>query len=220
MRRVTSILLVLSICALVARGEVELHLVDGRVLTGVDVRRADGQYLLEMENGDVVALPEELVAEVQLREIGHDRRMPPRPGMIVAEPQTLAGDEPVLGDPDASTPVGLVPSDPRQLEGPPAQLVTPESSLAVLGEPSKFQKGVFNHDWVPSTDWDMSLENNNFAPSTWSKSIIDSSWSPSSDYRQDTDVTDFNPSSFQEGVIDNSWQPEDGFRKQSMSTSG
>ena len=166
-----------------ASGQAELELLDGRILSGTDVRREGQIYVLTLEGGDTVTLPVELVTSVRLFGTGEKRT----PGVVRdEEPRTLAG-----GEID-------VPTTSEQLE--------------VLGEPSGFQKSIVNHDWVPESDWDMDpQEQNNFAPSTWQESPIDPEWKPESAWDADEDVLASSRSTWQKSSINSEWTPTDGF---------
>ena len=59
-------LLLLLSSGLVALADFELLLEDGQLLSGIDVRHENGQYLLELGTGHVLSIPEELVAEVRI----------------------------------------------------------------------------------------------------------------------------------------------------------
>lgn len=209
MRRALPILLLLALCSQSMLAEVELLLVDGNVISGTEVVRKEGEYLLTTEAGDVVVIPAQLVASVSLKAASEP--IDPAP-LSTAPSEQLAGDPVPLDDPDAPA-SGVQKADPQVLAGEPVKPVTAKEATEMLGEPSQFQKGVVDPSWQPSSDWDMNPENNNFAPSTWSKSIVDNSWTPESDYTGGNDVSNFAPSTFSDGVIDNSWQPEDGFKK-------
>ena len=193
-----------------ARAETELKLVDGRVLTGTDLRRDGENYVLRLESGEQITLPMALVESVGL--IGskppplQNPPPPEAPGIRVAEPETIAGYQP-------DTP-GIRSEGPEQLAGDPVRAPTTSEQLSVFGEPSRFQKGVIDPNWQPETDWNMDPETqNNFAPSTWSEDVIDPNWQPESAYDYDKDVLEDSRSTFGKGVIDNSWQPTDGFKK-------
>jgi len=193
-----------GLSALPSSSEVELVLKDGQVLKGVDVRRDGDLYELQTEGGQIVPIPSALVDEVRLIETKPEPVPVPQPGFINPGPQQLEGVQPAQG---------MIEAEPQVLAGELIVPSTPAEQLEVFGTPSKFQKGVNDPSWHPSSDWDMSQANNNFAPSTWQDSIIDESWHPTSDYSADTDVADFAPSKFTEDIIDPSWQPQDAFKK-------
>ena len=198
MKRLLAILLLTAICATPCAAEVRLHLVSGQVLEGTDVNREGGNYYLTMMDGGVIPIPHELVASVELT---GKKEEPP--------PEKEAGVYP-----DTGLPSGLTPAKPQQLAGDPVTVPSRREQLEVLGEPSKFQQGIFDPNWHPESDWKIDPTNphrNDFAPSEWSESIIDPQWVPENAYPDDQ--IDFAPSEFKENIIDPSWVPQDGFKK-------
>lgn len=200
-KRVLTSMLALAFMAGPATGDAELILRDGRVLAGQSVRRDEGNYVLRMYDDQELVLPEELVQSVRLME-----PEPAAPALVHSKPMNLAVAPP-------PGPSGLVDSRPLQIEGPPARLPTTREQTAVLGPPATFQKDIIDPRWVPTSDWDMSPSNNNFAPSTWQKSIIDPSWEPTSSLQTGPDVPERSRSTFRKSIIDSSWEPTDGFSK-------
>ena len=59
-------LVLLLLLAVSVADETQLVLIDGSVLSGKEVRREDGTYVLTLAGGDQVTLPEELVEIVRL----------------------------------------------------------------------------------------------------------------------------------------------------------
>jgi hypothetical protein len=197
--------LVLALAITAGRSETQLVLIDGQILSGVDVRRDESVYLLEQANGAVMTIPVEFVKEVRLLGDEKEDGFDPVTGLIYDKPQILAGEEP----PD---PGGVVTTGPQQLEGPEVNPVTPAEATAVFGEPAKFASDVIDPEWRPSSDWDMDPRNNDFAPSKWADNVVDPDWTPSSDWSNDIKQNEFAPSTWSESVIDSSWQPTDGFK--------
>jgi len=204
-----------ALATLPVRGQTELELIDGRVLTGTSVRRDGGYYILKLESGEEITFPAELVKTVRLNaepeeDPGHlsGPAPPPIPGLVRGEAQTLAGSAPPEG------PTGMVSGDPQQLAGERVQAPRPSEQLEVFGEPAKFQKGIVDNSWTPSTDWNMDPEEqNNWAPSKWAEDIVDHSWEPTSAWNADDDVMKSSQSTWQKGSFDSSWTPTDGFKK-------
>lgn len=159
----------------------ELILIDGRVLTGTDVHREGEVYVLEMENGEWITMPMDLVQGVKLTGNGDDSE-----------------DEEETGEPETI------------LKEPVRQRTTSEQ-LEVMGEPATFREDVIDSTWTPDSDWDMDLENNNFNTSTWRKSQVISSWQPKSDFNVNRNILASSRSNWQASVIDSRWTPTDGF---------
>jgi hypothetical protein len=190
---VIGLLLVLAVAAPV-RTEVRLVLKDGQVLEGVDVTRQGSHYHLELADGGIVPIPDELVERV-----------------VLAQARATEPSRP----PDDGPPTGLTAAEPAELAGP-GPVTPPRTSeqLRVLGQPSSFQPGIFDPNWHPESDWKQDPNDphrNDFAPSEWADSIVDPEWQPQSAFPDDH--TNFAPSTFQDNVIDPTWVPQDGFRK-------
>lgn len=196
------------------RADVQLVLIDGKTLDGVDVRRDQQVYLLTLENGRVAAVPVELVKEVRLEgpakeraEESVEKRGPD--GIVIEDAEdarTLAGE-------DEFQHPGVRYGTGQQLAGPDAVTIDTSEELAVFGEPAKFQEDIIDPDWVPESDWDDDpVKNNNFAPSTWSKGWNDPEWQPESAFDRNEDVLADSRSTWSDSVIDNEWRPTDGFK--------
>ena len=169
----------------------ELLLTDGQLLEGVNVRRDGDVYLVSLEAGGVLTIPVALVKEVRL---GGAPDPPPKPAR--------------------QAPTAFRNEGPETLAGTPVTPPKTSEQTAVFGEPAKFQSGIRNPDWHPTSDWDNDpTKNNNWAPSKWADDIIDSNWEPESAFDADKDVLASGKSTFSDSIIDNSWQPEDGFKK-------
>jgi hypothetical protein len=190
-----------------ALADFELLLEDGRLLSGVDVRREGGEYLLEQEGGQVGPVPEELVAEVRIT-AGYAR------GVRRTEPETLAGQEIDLDSEDEDRPPsGVRRTGPTVLAGDKIRPPRTSEQVAALGEPSKFAGNIIDPYWRPESVFNASNDVTEFNPARWADDIVDPTWKPSSDYTQGTDVTEFSPSSFSDNIVDPSWKPEDGFKR-------
>ncbi len=180
--------IVLSTIAVTVWGQVEMELVDGRILTGTDVRREGDEWVLSLERQGKIILPDELVTAVRLFGNGDTRD-------------------------DVGTKVLKLPAGPETRTGYEATVPTPSEQLNVLGEPSQFQKSVVDSTWVPDSDWDMDPERqNNFNPSTWAKSPIDPAWKMESDWAAGDNALESSRSTWQKGSIDSEWIPTDGFQ--------
>lgn len=202
--------LALTVCSTVpVSGETELVLVDGRVLSGRDVRREQGHYVLTLDSGDEITLPVEIVANVRLigKKSEHEEQLERHPGLVESTPQELGGSVP-------RGPTGLSDRGPQQLAGEPVRSPSPSEQLRVLGEPAEFQEPIVANDWRPTTDWNMDpTTQNNWAPSKWSKDIVENSWQPESAYDPDADVLENGRARWKQGPINPSWTPTDGFAR-------
>jgi hypothetical protein len=203
------LLVILLATAPAAVADFELLLGDGQLLSGVDVRRVRGEYLLELESGQTLSIPEELVAEVRITAgVARDVRK--------AEPRQLEGKELDLDDEEAPH-TGVRKADPEVLAGDEVNPPRTSEQLEALGDPARFSKGVFNPNWRPESVYDRSNDVSDFNPSTWTDSVIDPNWQPDSDYTWSSDVSDFSPSRFTDSIIEPSWEPRDGFEKTATS---
>jgi hypothetical protein len=182
----------------------KLVLQDGQVLEGTDVRRDGGLYLLEQESGAVMTIPVELVKEVQLEQDAP--KFDPRTGITShTKPETLAGS--------STRPAGVVVGQPQTLAGQEVRAPSRSEQLSALGPPSEFAKDIIDPTWHPTSDWNNNPEEmNNFAPSTWSKGVVDSDWAPKDAY-EGKDASAGQESSWQKSTINNEWVPQDGFKK-------
>lgn len=196
------VIALLGLVALVstpAPGQSALELVDGRVLTGVDVRRDGVIYVLTLETGHELALPVELVRNVRLVAEGGD-------GEGTIDEGTTFGQAPPPG------PTGIRVAQPETLAGDPVVAPTPEQSLAALGKPAAFQKDIVDNRWSPTTDWNMdSATQNNFNPARWAEAPIDSTWKPQSAWAADSDALKDSRSTWNNDIIESTWKPTDGF---------
>jgi hypothetical protein len=158
-------------------------------VSGQDVERKGGEYLLLLRTGGVVALPVEVVREVRLS--GAEKREPPAAeapsGLRVAEPEVLAGP------PDAKP----LPTRAEQL-------------AAFRGGESRFRRNVIDPFWQPRDGW-LRPGTTEFNPARWYRAPIDSTWTPVPAYTEASDVTHFSPVEWSRGVFDQRWYPEDGF---------
>jgi hypothetical protein len=192
------LLLVALLSVGAARAGIQLELIDGRRLTGSEIRRDGGLYRLTLEDGTVVPVPEALVRQIRLT--GDSEREPAGPAVEAAAPHTLAGD-----------PAKLKQSEPEVLAGRPTALPRTAEQLAVFGvESAGFRHGWYDFNWRPSSDWNLDLRNNQFNPARWAQGPIPFRWIPRPAYTTATDVTEFSPADWKQG-IDTRWSPIDGF---------
>jgi hypothetical protein len=185
---------VLAAClvAAPAAADVDLVLDDGQVLSGRDVELKDGQYLLELATGSVVALPLEVVRELRLR-----------------------GEKPDRESTRSEAPSGLRHAEPEVLAGPPEPIPFPgrtEQLAAFRGGESRFARNVIDPFWQPRDGW-LRPGNIGFNPARWYQAPIDATWTPQPAYTVDSDVTNFSPVEWSKGALDPTWYPEDGFAR-------
>jgi len=192
--------LVSCLVAVPAVADVELVLEDDQVVSGLDVELKDGQYLLELRTGSVLAVPAELVRELRLTG-GNER-------------------EREIETPNA--PTGLRVAEPEVLAGPPDPIPLPtrsEQIAAFRSGTSRFARGVIDPDWHPQDGW-MRPGINDFNPARWFQAPIDSNWSPVPAYTTGSDVTEFSPVEWRKGVFDQRWYPQDGFARRDLWAGG
>jgi hypothetical protein len=195
-KRIVALLLLLGGASPSLAGA-ELILRDGQTLQGVDVKRADDRYLLELASGDVLTLPISLVRHVRLT------------GDDVPSPENDAARK-------LRGPSGIVRADPQVLAGEPVRPVRPSEQLEVFGEPARFRHSPVEPGWTPRPAFDNETDVLGPSRSRWQEDIVDPLWTPCSAFDFDSDVLRLNRSRWQEDIIDPSWRPADGFRKRKM----
>jgi hypothetical protein len=209
--RASLALVLLATAATAALAGAEIVLKDGQVLEGVDVRRQDGFYILELEDGGALPIPDELVETVRLT---GDKKYTPE-GFRINEAEGIGG-RPI----DEDAPSGFRKTEPEVLAGglpEGARPPTAAEATEVFGDPARFQQGPDPY-WKPETDWDMDPENqNNFNPSQWAEGPVDWNWKPKSAFERGNDVLSGGRSKWQEAPIDPNWYPEDGFKRSKTS---
>ena len=185
-RLVASLALIALASGAPAAAGARLRLIDGQVIEGSAVERKAELYVLELEGGDRLTIPLQLVAEV-----------------------SLTGED----DPDVTA---FVETQGRTLIGPPdgVELPRKDEQLEALGRPARFRKSVVESTWTPSSDWEMDpAKNNNWNPARWTTSPIDWKWTPRSVFRKSSDVTEFSPVRWAQSPIPYTWWPQDGFKR-------
>jgi hypothetical protein len=176
---------VLVVACLPAVPGVKVTFRDGKILEGREVKQKDGLYFLELETGNVLPIPTELVIQVEL--------------MVDEE----------------SIPTGLTKAEPETLAGPPRgiDLPTLTDQLRVMRDStSRFRPNIIDPYWQPTSDWSNTPEiNNNFNPARWYQPPIDPNWKPVNSLGKD--VSNFNPARWYRAPIDSTWWPTDGFAR-------
>jgi hypothetical protein len=160
-----------------------LFLHDGRTVSGADVRREGANYLLTQDDGQIVTIPIELVRELRLEDEGPPAPRPAPTAMRSAGPEVLAG-----------------PPEPVE---PPVV----EDQAAVLGPPARFQRGVFDPVWIPTSDWTLDPAQNDFNPARWFTAPIVTDWAPLSAFDGRVDVLAGGRSTWKASLIDATWWP-------------
>ncbi len=188
----------LLLLAVSAADETQLVLIDGSVLSGTEVHRDDGAYVLTLKDGGQVTLPEELVEIVRL--VGE------------AEEPDERDKRRVAGDPIPPGPTGLRNAGPQTLAGVPVEAPRTSEQLRALGPAARFQKDIIDPTWRPKSAWDADEDVLAASRSTWSKDIIDPSWQPKSAWDADEDVLESSRSTWSKSIVDSSWTPTDGFQ--------
>lgn len=183
--------------AVSAADETQLVLIDGSVLSGTDLRREDGTYVLTLEDGDQVALPEQLVETVRL--VGRAREPDERNRGLIAGERIPPG------------PTGLRSAGPETLAGVPVEPPRTSEQLRALGPPAQFQKNIIDPAWRPESAWDEGEDVLAASRSTWAEDIIDPGWQPESAWDADADVLESSRSTWSKSIVDSTWTPTDGF---------
>jgi hypothetical protein len=166
-RRTIGWLVVLSASIVLVFAGTEIVLRDGRVLSGKDLERDAGNYVLIQEDGSSITLPAELVESVRLTGEG--------------KPQTLAGEP--ISPPTTEDQLRVFGSQARFKEDIVDNDWQPSSDWEMSPEknnfnPSTWSKGPVDSNWEPESSWDEDKDVLASGRTKWNKSIIDSTWSP------------------------------------------
>jgi hypothetical protein len=171
---------ILVLATLPVRGQTELELVDGRVLTGTSVRKEGSEYILKLESGSEIAFPVELVRAVRLVVQGSPYTESDTPQQLAGEPvhaPRQAEQLKVFGEPskfaadiidNSWTPSTDWDMDP-----------TKQNNFA----PSTWAEDIVDSSWEPRSDWNAGDDVLKSGRSTWQKGSIDSSWTPTSGFK-------------------------------------
>ena len=157
-------------------GHAELELLDGRVVSGTDVRREGAVYVLTLEGGGTVSLPVEVVASVRLFVKGEKKG-----------PETLAGEE--IDMPRREDQLEVFGEPARFQKGPSDPSWTPKSDWDMDPHkqnnfaPSTWQKSPIDPNWKPTSDWSADDDVLESSRSTWQKSPVDSEWTPKDGFK-------------------------------------
>ncbi len=201
---------------------VEIVLVDGLHLTGVSIERRGDEFLLKTEAGVQVAIPWELIREIQLsgerqilgkhrggethgveararsveRESSAAKDRPPR--VTEKEQDSTGGEQSLRRDAPATPPNSLTP--------------TPAEQLAAFGrDPATFQRGPITPTWHYDDVLGYESDVTQFRPSRWHRPPVDPTWRYDDELGYGSDVTQFNPTRWHRPPIPTWWYPTDGW---------
>ena len=110
-KRAVSFLISLIVVAGTVLATSELVLKDGRVISGVEVRRKGDEFHVEMEGGNIVVIPSVLVAETRLIETEPAPRYDPVTGLTTRE------DSKVLSQPTPPDAPAVKTAEAQELGG-------------------------------------------------------------------------------------------------------
>jgi hypothetical protein len=145
----------------------ELVLRDGRVLSGTELRRDDGNYVLTLEDGEAITLPAEVVDSVRLTGEGRAETLAGEPIRQPSREEQLQ----VLG-PQARFQEDIVDND---WEPTSDWEMTPEKNNF---NPSTWSKPPIDPSWEPESSWDEDEDVLASGRTEWKESIIDPGWAP------------------------------------------
>jgi len=226
-------LLVALMVAAPALAAFQLVLKDGRTLSGVDMERVNGNYVLIQSSGERLTLAADQVTEVRI--IGDDVLLKEnaagnQSGAEEGDPsEAEEEDEPVgtnLAGGDVSDrivrgePSVLAGGEVMDMNNPPAEALAGDRDRPLQpgewrpeGDWGQNDDGWLKDGWVtetpdrtwtPDSDYATDLEDNNWNPSTWTKPAIDPTWTPTDAYGRGTSA-------------DSTWTPTDGFKRTNSS---
>jgi hypothetical protein len=193
-----------------AHADAELLLSDGRVLRGVDVKLEGGFYLIELETGEIAAIPASLVRKVHLL------------GTRTTEEGTTVGTATDVARPAADqdpisrfveTRPGWQRGDPKDLAGAPWRLHDAQRQTAVLGPPARFQRSPLPFRFKPVHAWDRSINVLAANRSKWQGTSLDPVWKPESAFDHRTDVLAASRSTWPRAPRATSWNPSNSFSR-------
>ncbi|MCZ6649041.1 MAG: septal ring lytic transglycosylase RlpA family protein [Acidobacteria bacterium] len=204
------VVLALLLAGVPAMAAFQLVLKNGRVLTGDDLEREPGKYVLIRDDGRRLTIEMDQVAE--LRILGDDVVMEDTPA-----PDTAAEDE--EKPPPGVTVAGgdlsnrLTRSEPTTVGGsdPPEKPAARAQNLTGPAPGAPLAPG----EWRPESDWPKN--DPDWPTDGWISRGPDPTWTPQSDFATDPKANEFNPSTWSKPARDPTWHPTDGFRKTNTS---
>ena len=189
--------------------DAELLLTDGTVLKGVEVRLEGGLYLLELDSGEVAAIPAALVRELRLLDVRTTEE-----GTTVSVASDVArpaSQQDPLGH-FVETRPGWRRGAPQDVAGTPWRLHDAQQQTAVFGPPARFQTGL-PFRFKPVHAWDRSIDVLAGNRSTWPRPILDPVWKPSSAFDPGVDVLAASRSTWPSAPLAMSWNPSNSFSR-------
>ncbi len=189
--------------------DAELLLADGTVLRGVEVRLEGGLYLLELDSGEVAAIPAALVRELRLLDV-----------RMTAEGTTVGVASDVARPASQQDPLsrfletrpGWRRGAPQDVAGAPWRIHDTQRQTAVFGPPARFQPGL-PFRFKPFHAWDRSIDVLAGNRSTWSRPILDPVWRPRSAFDPGIDVLAASRSTWPSAPRPTSWNPSNSFSR-------
>lgn len=189
--------------------EAELLLTDGTILKGVEVRLEGGFYLLELDGGEIAAIPAELVRELHLLDLRRtEEGTTVGVGSDVARPESQ--QDPLSRF--VETRPGWRRGAPQDVAGTPWRFHDAQQQTAVFGQPSRFQPGL-PFRFKPVHAWDRSNDVLSGSRSSWPRSILDPVWKPQAAFDPHVDVLAASRSTWPSAPRATSWNPSNSFSR-------
>lgn len=189
--------------------DAELLLTDGTVLKGVEVRLEGGFYLLELDSGEVAAIPSALVRELHLLDLRATEE-----GTTVGVASDVARPAPQQ-DPLSrfvETRPGWRRGAPQDLAGAAWRIHDAAEQTAVFGQPARFQQGL-PFRFKPVHAWDRSNDVLGGNRSTWQRPILDPVWKPTPAFDPRSDVLAASRSTWPRAPRARYWNPSNSFSR-------
>lgn len=191
---------------------VVIVLEDGRELSGASVERKGDLCLLELEAGEKIALPIELVKQIRLTDgVGVSEAEEEKGGPVTSREAT-----PVSGRQEEKVDPARTVTEPgegsyRRLYAP-IRPATPSEQLAAFGrDPAVFSVPPVKTSWSPQGSLGYWTDITQFNPSSWFRTMYDPAWRPTSGYEKMTGPPDFNTSRWYKPRIRTVWRTRDGW---------
>jgi len=193
----------------VALADAELLLKDGTVLKGVEVKLEGGFYLLELDGGDVAAIPAGLVRELHLLDLRRTEEGT-TVGLATDVSRPASQQEPLSRF--VETRPGWRRGAPRDLAGSPWRLHDRHEQTSVFGEPARFQPGL-PFRFKPVHAWDRDNDVLARGRARWQRPILDPVWKPKSAFDRSTDVLSASRSTWPAAPRAVEWNPSNSFSR-------